>query len=137
MFGTWKRRAIVLASLAAVFASAGSSARAQSSEQLCFNASQNPDNGEPWGVACYGSEWAYANITVTPTSDDAGDIAIHVTEHGECFGDQHMECMFSTNPSNNVCLPEGEFETSYTGHVPYLFLLCRCFSADDPCENVE
>jgi hypothetical protein len=103
----------------------------------CLTGGESPGDGQGYEIACGNGQAYYADLTVTPTSDDGGDIAIHISDHFDCSGDTHMECSISTDLRNNICMPEGEFNSSYKGDVPELFLQCSCYSPDDPCETVE
>jgi hypothetical protein len=125
-------RNCLFVALALAFSTVSSSAHANS--DLCSSYGISPADDQGYEIACGNGEGYFADLEVTPTSDDGGDIVIHITDHFACDGGTHMECALSTNRTH-ACMPEGEYNSSYTGAVPFLLLECGCYSDDDPCES--
>src|SRR5436305_198790 len=90
----------VLTAMSLVLAAATSIAHANSF--LCLTGGESPGDGQGYEIACGNGQAYYADLTVTPTSDDGGDIAIHISDHFDCSGDTHMECSISTDLRNNI-----------------------------------
>ena len=111
-------------------------ARADTSQLLCLNVKERPGGDGDWGVACYDRSWAYASIQVHPT-DEQDILDIHITDHGGCADGSHMECVVSNDVTTGFCLPEGSYYgLEGGGFASVLWLMCACYTPEEPCADV-
>jgi hypothetical protein len=136
MTSNWLAKACGAAIFGVALVSSAAIARADEGDSLCLAASQRPEGDEDWGVACVGHSWGYATVRVHPT-DEQDILDVHVTEHGECTDGSQMSCFMSTDLFHGICLSEGNYDgLEGGGFAPYMFLLCKCYTPEEPCEDV-